>query len=46
MDLYPRRGVGKHQGTSVGLLDPKVEVGRLRFGLATAAAGEENSKLD
>jgi hypothetical protein len=46
MHLCPRRGVGKHQGTSVVLLDPKVEVRRLRFGLATAVVGEENSRLD
>jgi hypothetical protein len=46
MDLYPRRGVGKHRGTSAVLLDPKVEVRQLRFGLVTAVAGEENSRLD
>jgi hypothetical protein len=44
MDLCPRQGVGKHQGTSAVLLDPKVEVGRLHFGLAMV--GEENSQLD
>jgi hypothetical protein len=46
MDLCPKRGVGKHQGTSAVLLDPKVEVGWLRFGLATVVVGEENSWLD
>jgi hypothetical protein len=46
MDLCPRQGVGMHQGTSAVLLDPKVEVERLCFGLAMAVAGEEYSWLD
>jgi hypothetical protein len=36
-DLRPRGGVGEHQGTSAVLLDPKEELRRLRFELATAA---------
>jgi hypothetical protein len=45
-DLCPRRGVGKHQGTSAVLLDPKVEVERLCLRLAMAVAGGEDSRLD
>jgi hypothetical protein len=42
----PKGGTGRHQCAPVVLLDPTVELGWLRLGLAMAVAGGENSWLD